>query len=187
MMRLTMTLIATLLILPGVATLADDDDTPRQTRARLSGEVVEVRQQTRLQNEGAVTEIKIRTRNQTEQWLRLGRADECPDCVQVGDRIRARVMGGEAGEPARVRSMWNTTTGERVQLRNRSGELLQNTVRTRTRAGDGSGSGGMTRTRARDGSGGGSGGCNGAGAGSGQGGGGGGGGHGGGGGGRGGR
>ena len=82
--------------------------------------------------------ITVRTHSGETRDLLLGEPGSCPNCVRVGDRVRARVMKGDpAGAPLRVREMKVRRTGESFTYRNEAGEL----VRTRTRARDGAGSG----------------------------------------------
>jgi hypothetical protein len=140
----------------------------------VSGEVIQIEQKVRTQNEGELQQITVRTRQGEQVRLNLGEAGWCDDCVHVGDRVRVRTMrrdSGTAGEPLRVRSMRNETTGQKLRVRDRSGDLVQMKDRDRARlrlrdgscgdcplagAGSGpSGAGGRGRGRGRGGGGGG--------------------------------
>lgn len=111
-------------------------------KAKLSGEIIEVRQQTRLENQGEETQIRVRVRNQDEHWLRLGPADEYGNRVQVGDQVRVRVMFMGEGDIPAVQSMHNLRTRERIRVRDGSGELVR--AQNQNRVGE------QSRQRQRD-------------------------------------
>jgi len=121
------------------ATFADD----------VEGQVVQVQERVRTENGGELQQITVRTRQGTEMQLRLGAAGSCPDCVRVGDQIRARTMAGaQAGQAQEVRRMRVERTRSEYGFRRRSGDLLASPV-----PGNGAGDRDRDRTRARDGSG----------------------------------
>lgn len=97
---------------------------------KIRGEVVGVQRGGPAQGGGEPDRITVRTRDGETRCLLLGEAGSCPGCVEVGDRVRARVMAGEpVGAPLRVRTMRVRRTGESLTFRNEAGEL----VRTRDR------------------------------------------------------
>ena len=102
------------------------------------GKVLEIERGVSVQNQGEFDRLTIRTQNGETERLLLGRTGSCPDCVQVGDRVRAQVMAGDgSGTQQRVQSMKVRRTGQTTDFRNESGELL----RTRSRSGEGTGAG----------------------------------------------
>ena len=102
------------------------------------GEVLEIQHGVSVPDQGEFDRLTIRTRNGETQRLLLGRSGDCPNCVMVGDRVRARVMAGdESGAARRVQNMQVRRTGERYTFRNEAGEL----TRERTRHGRGTGEG----------------------------------------------
>lgn len=102
---------------------------------KFKGEVVAVQQET--SNQGADQRITVRTRNGQEKQFRLDGSAGCEGCVQVGDRVQARVSRGSGGESGRVQSMRVKRNGEMFGYSNQSGQW----VRTQQRLKDGSGSG----------------------------------------------
>lgn len=122
------------------AAAAHGDDTPEVVK----GEVVRLMQQT--SNQGELDALQIRTRHGETMQLLLGEAGSSEGRVQEGDRIRARLSDGEpAGEAYRVRSMKVRRTGEKLQYRDASGEMLQ--MQTRDRFQDGTGAATQSRTQ----------------------------------------
>lgn len=119
-------------------------DTPEPTAIR--GEVVATRLSPATAGEPAYAEVQVRTRNQEQTWLRLGPADDMGSKFQKGDPVRARVFQGGSEEPALVREMRNERTGERVRLRDASGQMLREQDRDRLRDGTGD----RSRDRSRD-------------------------------------
>jgi hypothetical protein len=114
----------------------------------VKGEVVELRQGVRLENRGGIDQLTLRTRDGATHRLLMGRTDGCPDCVAVGDRVRARlVQGGSQAEPGRVQAMKVRRTGETLTFRNERGDLLRTTTRSQDRARLESSAGGGTRSR----------------------------------------
>ncbi len=113
------------------------------------GEVVQIVNQQRTNNEGELVQIRIRTRQGEQLQLQLGEAGCLGEGLQIGDRVRARVMNADgAGEPARVRTMKVRRTGQSFTFRTKDGTLLGAGDRLRDRARDGSG-GGQIRDRQR--------------------------------------
>ena len=156
-------LVAVCLIALPTALRAEENDTT------IKGEVVQVQKQVRTQNGGEYDQLTIRTRQGEQMRLRMNLPDDCEGCVQNGDRVRVRLMGGDSAEGAQtVREMKVRRTGETYRLQgeaggaNGSGELRRvqsrsggdaangsgDRVRTRTRTGSDSTSGTATRTRA---------------------------------------
>ena len=71
--------------------------------------------------------------------------------VREGDQVRARLMGGDArGEAQRVRSMKVRRTGQTIDFRSATGDLLQTRDQVRLRDGTGDGVPDQDRIRARD-------------------------------------
>jgi len=105
---------------------------------KVKGEVVAVEQQT--QNQGVDQLVTVRTRNGEQRQFRLGDNGSCGDCVQVGDRIQARVGRGAGQQPGRVQSMKVKRNQEMYGYAYQSGQL----VRTQQRLRDGSGAGQQT-------------------------------------------
>jgi hypothetical protein len=139
----TMRIVRTFILAAAAAALAAWPAVAQQTpgkNGKLAGEVIEVRQSNATRNQGALTEIRVRSEQRQDTWLRLGRADEMGQRVQVGDRIRARVMAGGTGEPLNVHSLRNETTGEKLRLRTDDGTLFRQRDRDRD----------QTRDQARD-------------------------------------
>lgn len=138
-----MRIVRTFILAAAAAALAAWPAVAQQTpgkNGKLAGEVIEVRQSNATRNQGALTEIRVRSEQRQDTWLRLGRADEMGQRVQVGDRIRARVMAGGTGEPLNVHSLRNETTGEKLRLRTDDGTLFRQRDRDRD----------QTRDQARD-------------------------------------
>jgi hypothetical protein len=150
-----------LIVLPSV-TSAEEDGT------QVKGEVVQVQKQVRTQNGGEYDQLTIRTRQGEQMRLRLHLPDDCDGCVQNGDRVRVRLMDGEAQDGGQmVREMKVRRTGatyqfqgegsgangngERMSAQSRSGGDAANgtgeRARARTRTGSANGSGTCTRTR----------------------------------------
>lgn len=126
--------------------------TASQSETTIKGEVVQVQQQIRTENDGAFDQLRVRTRQGQEMRLQLGKAGNCPGCVQVGDQIRARVRSGADGQAAQVQSMKVRREGSMYSYRFQNGELAQNPARMRAR--DGSGAGRSNREQWQRGSGG---------------------------------
>ncbi len=128
--KITTILAISILVVIGSAAATNSNST--------QGEVLEVQHGVSVPDQGEFDRLTIRTRNGETQRLLLGRSGDCPDCVMVGDRVRARVMAGdESGTARRVQSMQVRRTGERFTFRNEAGEL----TRERTRSGKGAGAG----------------------------------------------
>jgi hypothetical protein len=143
-----MAMVATLAAFALAAPIFSDEP---PTERKIRGEVVAVRQLERTGNQGALDELTVRTKNGQMHRLVLGEAGGCVDCVRVGDRIRARVSGGEVeGSAQRVRSMQVKRSGERFAFGESAGQgSVQRTRqadRTRTTQGVGAG-----RTHGRSG------------------------------------
>lgn len=135
-MRRTIVILTVLLVALGVAgPVAAQTEDPPGPKGKLEGEVVAVRAQARVHNQGEVTEIQVRTRTQEHYWLQLGPAEQYGNAVQVGDRVRLRVMAGAEGEPAMVQSMFNYRNGARLRIRDGSGEMIQQRLRDQTGTG----------------------------------------------------
>jgi len=133
-MRRTIVTLTVLLLALGVAgPVAAQTEAPPGPKGKLVGEVVAVRAQARVHNQGEVTEIQVRTRTQEHYWLQLGPAEQYGNAAQVGDRVRLRVMAGAEGEPAMVQTMYNYRNGERLRLRDGSGEMIQQRFQYRDR------------------------------------------------------
>jgi hypothetical protein len=131
--HVTAKLVIVTLVLAAVPALQAADEV-----AAVKGEVVGVHPGGTLEQGVEPDRITVRMRSGETRELLLGEPGSCPDCVRVGDRVRARVMNGDpAGAPLRVREMKVRRTGESYTYRNEAGEL----VRTRTRAREGAGSG----------------------------------------------
>ncbi len=123
--------------------------TAAQERGTLAGEIMEVRQSVRTENEGAFDEIRVRTREGQDTWVRLGPANRSQERWQVGDRVRARFVGGAAnGQAVDAVSARNYRTGTTERIRSGDGTRLR--LQTRDRLQDGSGSGTQARERRRD-------------------------------------
>ncbi len=150
-MKRTVSILAGLALVLCAAPVAVADDEQPGPNGRLQGEVVAVREQVRQHNQGEFTEIQIQTRNQERYWLQLGPKAQYGDAVQVGDQVRVRTMAGPEGEPAMVKAMHNFRSGERIRVRDGSGQMIQ----TQNRLRDGSGTGIQAReqNRQRQGSG----------------------------------
>ena len=115
---------------------------------RIEGEVVQIMQQTG--NAGELDTLMIRTRQGEQMHLALGEAGTSEGRVQVGDRVSARLSGGESTEQGyRVQSMKVRRTGETLQYRDASGQMLQTRTRSREHAGDGTGPATQTQSRTR--------------------------------------
>ena len=135
-------LLAALVVPPVVA-----DDVP----AKVEGEVIQVLQRTG--NAGDLDTLRIRTRQGEEMRLVLGAAGSAAG-LQAGDQIRARLSnGGPTEQGYRVQSMQVRRTGQTLQYRNVSGDVLQTQLRSRDRDryrdGTGTGTAAQDRTRAR--------------------------------------
>ena len=109
----------------------------QESTQKVRGEVIQLQQQQQTQNEGEFDHFTIRTRQGEEMQLRLGRAGQCADCVQVGDQVRARVMQGSGGQAGQVQSMKVKRNGQMVGYKNQGGQM----VGTQQRLRDGSGAG----------------------------------------------
>jgi len=106
--------------------------------ASTQGEVLEIQRGVSVSDQGELDRLTIRNRNGETEHLLLGQSGSCPDCVMVGDRVRARVMSGDmTGNGRRVRSMKVRRTGETIPFRSESGEL----IRERAHRADGTGAG----------------------------------------------
>jgi hypothetical protein len=135
------------LVLAAVPALQAADET-----AAIKGEVVGFHPGGKIEQGFEPDRITVRTRGGETRDLLLGEPGSCPDCVRVGDRVRARVMNGDpAGAPLRVREMKVRRTGESFTYRNEAGELVRTRARSREGAGPGShgssGSGPAHRSR----------------------------------------
>lgn len=109
----------------------------QESTQKVRGEVIQLQQQQQTQNEGEFDHFTIRTRQGEEMQLRLSRAGQCADCVQVGDQVRARVMQGSGGQAGQVQSMKVKRNGEMSSYKNQGGQM----VGTQQRLRDGSGAG----------------------------------------------
>jgi hypothetical protein len=137
------TVFVVLLIALGAPSMAASD-----TPAKIEGEVVQVAQHTG--NAGELDTLMIRTRQGEQMRLALGQAGSSEGRVQVGDRVAARLCAGapsEQGYP--VRSMRVRRTGETLQYRDASGQMLQTRTRDRLHAQDGTGPATRTQSRTR--------------------------------------
>ena len=115
---------------------------------KIEGEVVQLMQQTG--NAGELDTLMIRTRQGEQMRLALGEAGTSEGRVQVGDRVSASLASGEPIEQGyRVRSMKVRRTGETLQYRDASGQMLQTQTRSRIHAGDGTGPATQTQSRTR--------------------------------------
>jgi hypothetical protein len=117
---------------------------------KVEGEVVQLTQQ--AGNAGELDTLMIRTRQGESMQLALGEAGTSEGRVQVGDRISARLSyGGPTEQGYRVQSMKVRRTGETLQYRDASGQMLQIRTQNRQRNGDGTGPATQiqSRTRAR--------------------------------------
>jgi hypothetical protein len=146
-MRATKTaaILAVLLLALGAPSMAADDPP-----GKVQGEVVQVMQQTG--NAGELDTLMIRTRQGEQIHLALGEAGSSEGRVQVGDQVSARLTNGEPTEQGYpVQSMKVRRTGETLQYRDASGQMLQTRTRARVHAQDGTGpaTGTRTQTRAR--------------------------------------
>lgn len=121
----------------------------RQDETTVKGEVIQVQQRVRTENDGVLDQLRIRTRQGEEMQLQLGRIVACQDCVQAGDRIKARVRREADGAPAQVQSMQVRRQGAIYDYRNQNGELVQIQARTRAQNGSGVGNGDAIRQRQR--------------------------------------
>lgn len=117
----------------------------------IKGEVIQVQQRVRTANDGEFDQLRIRTRQGEEMQLQLGKSGSCPGCVEVGDRIRARVRGAGEGQLGQVQSMKVRRNGSMQSYRVQNGELTGD--RTRLRSRDGSGGGNKGRQRGQGGNG----------------------------------
>ena len=121
------------LLLAALPTALAQEEPPPE----IEGTVVKVQQRVRTENGAEFTELQIRTREQQMMQLRLGETGSCVDCVREGDQVRARLMGGDAqGEPQRVRSMKVRRTGQSLDFRSESGDLVQTRDQQRLRSRD---------------------------------------------------
>jgi hypothetical protein len=135
--------LAALLIVLG-APCMEADDAP----AKIEGEVVQIMQQTG--NAGELDTLTIRTRQGQSIHLALGEAGSSEGRVQVGDRVSARLSQGEPTEQGYpVQSMKVRRTGETLQYRDESGQMLQTRTRARLHAQDGTGPATRTQSRTR--------------------------------------
>jgi hypothetical protein len=121
---------------------------------KVKGHVVKVEQQVRTQNDGGSTRLTIRTRKGDEMQLHLGNSENCQGCVQVGDRIQARLQSKQGPNGGhQVQSMKVRRDGQMFSLQNNGAGSM---VRRQAGPGNGSGAGQKnqigTRTRLRDGS-----------------------------------
>ena len=132
--QLTLVIITTLWILSATfPALANQDETT------VKGEVIQVQQRVRTANDGEFDQLRVRTQQGEEMQLRMGKAESCPGCVQVGDQIRARVRGGAEGQAAQVQSMKVRRDGAMRSYRFQNGELAQGQSRMQARDGSGAG------------------------------------------------
>jgi len=128
--KITVMLAISALLLIGAAAAEDAVAT--------KGKVVKIERGVSVPDQGEFDRLTIRTQNGETERLLMGRTGSCPDCVQVGDRVRAQVMAGDgSGTGQKMQSMKVRRTGQTTDFRNESGELL----RTRTRNADGTGAG----------------------------------------------
>jgi hypothetical protein len=117
---------------------------------KIRGEVVGFQRGGPTEVGGEPDRITVRTRDGETRCLLLGEAGSCPGCVDVGDRIRARVMVGEPiGEPLRVRTMRVRRTGESLTFRNEAGELVHTRARRQEQSGADSVDAGRVRQQHR--------------------------------------
>jgi len=136
--------LAVLLMALGAPLIAVGDEPEK-----IEGEVVQVMQQTG--NAGELDTLMIRTRQGEQKQLVLGEAGSSEGLVMEGDRISARLSGGEPTEHGyQVQSMKVRRTGETLQYRDASGEMLQTRTRSRDHAHDGTGPATQTQSRTRD-------------------------------------
>jgi hypothetical protein len=141
-MRRILLTMAAILIAASLPVFAGDTPEP----ATIRGEVVATRLSPATAGEPPYAEVQVRTRTQERVWLRLGPAEEVGSRFQEGDPVRARVLGAGKGEPSLVREMRNERTGDRVRLRDASGQMLRAQDRDRLRDGTGD----RSRDRSRD-------------------------------------
>jgi len=135
--------LAVLLMALGAPSIAAGD-----APEKIEGEVVQLMQQTG--NAGELDTLMIRTRHGEQMHLALGDAGSSEGRVQVGDRISARLSGGEPTEQGyRVQSMKVRRTGETLQYRDASGEMLQTRARSREHSQNGTGPATQTQSRTR--------------------------------------
>lgn len=139
-------LITGVLIAASLPVLAGDTPQPPKIR----GEVVASRLSPATAGEPACAEVQVRTRDRQHAWLRLGPAEEMAGKFQNGDIVRARVMKGGGQDAALAREVRNERTGERMQIRDGSGNLLRERDRDRLRDGSGTGDRARDRDRSRD-------------------------------------
>lgn len=134
---------------------------------KVKGQVIKVEQQQRTENGGELTQLTIRTRNGEQRRLHLGSGEGCPDCFAVGDRVQARLQGGQGANGSYpVQSMKVRRDGKMFGLsKDGSGNVLRQQGRLRDGSGAGQKGENQVRTRLEDGSN-----CNGRGPGTGQGG-----------------
>jgi len=100
----------------------------------VEGEVVQVMQQARTGEPGGLDAVMIRTREGERTRLLLGAPGSCEGCVQVGDRVRARLSkSGSTADGYAVRSMRVERTGAKTRFRDGSGQLLQARSRDQNR------------------------------------------------------
>lgn len=115
------------LLVVGVTAAVDSNST--------QGQVLEIERGVSVHDQGEFDRLTIRTRDGETERLLLGQSGSCPNCVMVGDRVRAQLMNADAsGATRRVRSMQVRRTGETIAVRNEAGKL----IRERTRQGEGS-------------------------------------------------
>lgn len=121
-------------MLAGGGALAQD----APVKAKVEGEVVQVMEQTRAGELGNLDAVMVRTRKGEQVRLLLGEAGSCVGCVQVGDRVRVRLMkNGVTADGYQVRAMKVQRTGETTRFRNTAGELMRLQARDRTQDGTG--------------------------------------------------
>ena len=121
------TFVVFVLLFVGVTAAVDTTST--------QGKVLEIQRGVSVHDQGEFDRLTIRTRDGETERLLLGQSGSCPDCVMVGDRVRAQLMNGDvSGATRRVRSLQVRRTGETIAIRNEAGEL----IRERTRHGVGS-------------------------------------------------
>ena len=79
----------------------------------IRGEIVEVGRYAATDGSSEFDRVTVRTREGETRELLLGEPGSCPDCVMLGDRVRARLMtGGPTDGPRQVRHMRVHRTGE---------------------------------------------------------------------------
>jgi hypothetical protein len=154
MLKKALTVVTTLgLVAAFAASPAMAGKGPGNAGGKVKGEVIKVEQQQRTGNAGELTQLTIRTRNGEQLRLHLGEAGACQNCVQVGDRIQARLQGQQGPNGMRqVQSMKVRRNGEMFRL---GSDGNGNLVRQQSRFGDGPSAGAdknRVRTRLEDGS-----------------------------------